>query len=928
MRSAASSGNTPAYGAFAEAEILDESEIFASIPALVPEGSTETAFRSAVSQVLQEERDRGAECIRSRFFQAAQAGPETSRSVATMTDAIVRVAHRTATEILHPNASPTDGERLTVVAVGGYGRGQMAPHSDVDLMFLTPARPAAWVESVIESMLYLLWDTKLKIGHSVRDAESCIRLGRADMTIRTTLLEMRRVCGDAGLLGALSERAANDLFRRDGRNFIQSKLEEREARHNAAGGSRYLLTPNLKDGKGGLRDIQMLYWLAKCMHGPLSLEEFVKIGLFDPDEALALERAERNLWTYRFHLHYSAKRAVDILHFGHQQEIAAALEYRDSNGLRSVEHFMRDYYRTAKEVGDLTRIFCAALEERQVKDRPGIRGLLTRFRTSGSKTGSANGFREVNGRLAFDSDDAISGDPVSVLRLFRESQVADAHIHPDAYRMIVKHLGRIDEQVRADPEANRIFLDILIAKQNPVRILRRMSETGVLGRFLPDFDHVVGLMQFDEYHYYTVDEHTLLALDTLAQIENGKLRERHPLASELTGTITQRRALHVALLLHDIGKGLEADHSEKGAKIAAELCPRLGLDEAETETVVWLVRNHLAMTNTAQRRDLTDPATVREFAALVQERERLALLLILTVCDLTSVAPEYWNGWKAQLLRDLFSATLRLITSGQDAHSTDTPVVKAKEELRRRLADRSPAEIDAFHETQVPSFWLGLDADTHETLARMAFAQERDRCSIRLEHDDFRGATKAYIYASDRTGLLADIAAGFASVRAMVSEVRTYTSLEGMAASVFWVHSAYGAPFQSEEEFRPIRTRLRDAILNGGVRGIPIYRRFPGAVSKFEVPVRVRVENDASDLYTLVEVTAQDRPGLLADLARAINDANARIFSAIVSTYGERAVDSFYVKDPFGLKLSGASTIRAMEKRVRAAAQPRPAGTA
>lgn len=908
----------PAARAGGDPQLPGKAGILRAATELAAATPGERILRSQISALLRQARDREWDQIRERFLAAGADGRESSVAIARMTDRIVESAYDIAIRLFHPNPTPTDAEWLSVIAVGGYGRGEMAPWSDVDLLFLTPARPPAWVEAVVETMLYLLWDARIQVGHAVRDTAACLRMAENDLTIRTTLLDMRPVCGDAARQEALAADTRR-LLRADSRGFIAGKLEEREARHEAADGSRYLLNPDLKDGKGGLRDLQTLFWLARAVHGPMRLPDFVAAGLFEADEAAALAHAARDLWTWRFHLHYAAGRAEERLHFEYQEHIAEALGYAGRNGLRPVENFMRDYYRTAKRVGDLTGVLCAALEQRQEKERPGFRRLLARFGIT-ERGGQIEGFPVDNGRLTLESDSAMEEDPHVMLRLFAVSQRTGALVHPDALRRIVRNLHLIDDDLRADPQANRRFLDILTARESPARTLRKMSETGVLGRFLPEFDHVVGLMQFDRYHHYTVDEHMMLALDVFTRIERGELRHRHPLASELVDTVSARRALMVAIFLHDVGKGLGGDHSEKGADIVARLCPRLGLDPAETDTAIWLTRHHLAMNHTAQQRDINDPGTVRGFATEVQDRERLALLLILTVCDLTSVAPDLWNDWKAQLIRDLYAATLRFLDRGQAALSTDEPVIETKQALRGRLADLPAADVAEFEESMPPAFWLGLDGDTHETIARMVTRRHAADCDIRLDRDDFRGATKACVYARDKPGLLAEIAAGFAATRATVVELRSYTSRLGTAVAVLWVQSMKGEPFEGEESAR-VENRVRKLIADPPAtkpkRPTPQHR-FP---DKFSVPTRVRVSNNDSDLYTLLEVIAQDRPGLLADLAEAINAANAQIVSAIVSTYGDRAVDSFYVKNAFGLKISGPGAIRALRDRVHKAAE-------
>ena len=908
-------------------EFLDALALADRIETLWRERSGDAKFRAEAAKLLREARQEGMQRIREHFLAAEHGGLRAARMVAELTDGIVRVVHDSSIRLAHPPvAGGSRDDEFAVVAVGGYGRAEMAPFSDVDLLFLMPSKASERAKSCIETILYILWDMRLKVGSAVRDVQSCVQLGQEDMTIRTTLLETRLVCGNAALLEELDAKAFEGLFRKEGRNFIEVKLAERDERHEIAGGSRYLLNPNIKDGKGGLRDLQTLFWLAKCLHGPMALAEFVRKGIFDPDEAAALAEAERNLWTWRFHLHFAAGRAEERMHFEHQENIAEALGFRDEGGLRPVERFMQEYYRTAKIVGDLTRIFCAALEESEEKAPP-LKGRLMAWLGRGrtdSKVSDLDGFRVCNGRLAFEDEAQVLEDPGSMVRIFHVGHRHEMDIHPDADRLIAQNFFRINETVRNDPEINRQFLETLTSKRNPIRPLRRMSETGVLGLFLPDFDHVIGLMQFDLYHHYTVDEHTLKTIEALALIEQGDRGGAHPLATSLIGGVIQRRALYVALLFHDIGKGLGGDHSEKGAEIAARLCPRLGLDEEEAETVVWLVRHHLLLNSTAQRRDLADPATIRFVAEIVQERQRLALLLILTVCDMTSVAPDYWNEWKAQLLRDLHHATLSLLTSGEEAPDSDRRAAEAKEELMPRLAEFPSETVSTFLDSFGPTFWIGLDADTSCDIARLVSAHEDGIPTIRVASDKLRRAVKVCVYTGDRAALLADLAGEIAAAGYTVVEVRSYVSKDSMSALVFWMQPAFAGTRLNRTTFNTIQTRLQKAVATGKVSAAPARRKLRTISEGLRVATRVRIDNNASDLHTLIEVAARDRPGLLADLTRAMHSANANVSSAVVTTYGVRAVDSFYVKNAYGLKISSESALREIEEKVRAAAEATP----
>ncbi|WP_273503172.1 [protein-PII] uridylyltransferase, partial [Paracoccus sphaerophysae] len=526
-------------------------------------------------------------------------GRETVRAIAELTDATVRAVHHVATTRLHPNLAPTEGERLAVMAVGGYGRGEMAPQSDVDLLFVHPWKIAGWIESVVESMLYMLWDLKLKVGQATRSVEECLRLAEGDMTIRTSLLEHRLVCGDAVIAQELRTRLWPELFDRTVPQFIEAKLAEREARHTRQGGQRYVLEPNVKEGKGGLRDLQTLYWLGKYIHQVDRAIELVDLGLFTRREHTTFWAAEDFLWAVRCHLHLIAGRPVDKLSFDMQVEVAQRMGYHDAGGRRGVEIFMQDYFRHATRVGELTRVFLTALEQRHLYRAP----LLERFRRRRLRAG----FRMETGRLTVADPEHFFDNPLNILRLFEEALRTGILLHPDAMRRVARNLRRFDDAARHDPEAARIFLDLLLRHGNPERALRRMNELGVLGAYIPEFERIVAMMQFNVYHHFTVDEHLIQCVAELARIERGEAVEDLPIVSSIMGGDIDRTVIYLATLLHDIGKGRPEDHSIIGAQIARRVCQRLGLSAERIELIEWLIRNHLLMSDVAQKRDISDP---------------------------------------------------------------------------------------------------------------------------------------------------------------------------------------------------------------------------------------------------------------------------------------------------------------------------------
>jgi [protein-PII] uridylyltransferase len=833
-----------------------------------------------------------------------------------LTDRIVTLTLDLVHTWMHPLANPTSSERICALAVGGYGRGEMAPFSDVDLLFITPYKQTPWGESLIESALYCLWDLRLKVGHAVRTIEDCLRFAKSDTTVRTSLLEHRYLWGERGLALRLDAKLW-DYFGTTGPDFVELKLAERAERHARQGSSRYLLEPNVKEGKGGLRDLQTLFWIAKYLNHAQSAEDLVQMGVFTADEYRIFAAAEAFLWTVRVHLHLLNGRGSEQLTFDTQVEIAATLGYRSNEGQRAVERFMQDYFRHAKHVGDLTRIFLAALEARHVKPRPSLGEKLRTVLTFGRDTRGPV-YLTKHGRLDLVDEAAFRNDPVNILRLFEEGQSTDIPVHPDALRRVAASLGLIDDRVRDDPEANRIFLDLLLGHANPERALRLMNEVGVLGAFIPEFGRIVAMMQFNMYHYYTVDEHIIRTISTLSQIERRELLDDLPLSSEIVAQGINRRVLYVALLLHDIGKGSGRDHSLVGAEIAERLAPRLGLDAEESELVVWLVQNHLLMSDVAQKRDLTDPRTARDFARLVKSPSRLRLLTVLTVCDIRGVGPGVWNNWKAMLLRGLYSETLEVLTGGSQAPSRPERAAVAREALAGALGDWPKAEVAAESARHYAPYWLGFDTRTHAIFAELVRKLTDGETAMWFELDFERDATQACFAMADHPGIFARLAGALALSGANVVDARTYTSTDGIATACFWIQDSEGKPYEKHR-----LTRLRNSVVRT-LHGEIVARdalKDKDKVKKrerdFVVQTRINFDNTGSDIYTIIEVETRDRPGLLYDLARTLTANNISIASAIIATYGEQAVDVFYVKDLFGLKLHAESKRQTLEARLR-----------
>jgi [protein-PII] uridylyltransferase len=879
-------------------DIIDRRTVQSELEALAAAGSEPP--RRRVGEILKAALVDGRAEMRRRFESGAS-GTETVHGLSFLMDQLIRVLYDFVAAHVYPIANPTEGERMALVAVGGYGRGELAPYSDIDLLFLTSYKPTPHTEQVVEYMLYTLWDLGLKVGQSTRSVEETIRQSQADLTIRTAVLEARYIWADQQLFAELRQRFDNDILKKTSAEFIEQKLLERDQRHEKLGDSRYVVEPNVKESKGGLRDLHTLFWIAKYVYRVDTIEKLVDLKVLSAEEAQRFARAQNFLWTVRCHLHFTAERAEDRLTFDRQTEVGRRMGYTDHAGSRGVERFMKHYFLIAKDVGDLTRIFCALLEAEH-KRQPG--SFLKRW---GFGKRSIEGFMLDAGRLDVASEDQFQKDPVALIRLFRVAQKEALDIHPHALRLITQSLRLIDNDLRNNAEANRLFVEILTDKKNPETTLRRMNEAGVFGRFVPDFGRVVAQMQYDMYHVYTVDEHSLFAIGILHKIEAGELKDELPLATSIFPTIDSRRALYLAVLLHDIAKGRGGDHSVLGAQVAEKLGPRLGFTAEETETVSWLVRWHLVMSATAFKFDIDDPKTIHDLVERVQSPERLKLLLILTVADIRAVGPAVWNGWKAALLRELYHRACEVMAGGIDPTARDDRVRAAQAAMQKFLRDFSVAELDSFIAKGYPLYWLSFDPATQARHARLIREAERTGAPLMVDTrvDMSRAGTEVTVYTADHPGLFSQIAGALALAGANIVDAKIHTMTNGMALDTFWVQDRAGGAFDQPQKLAKLSV-LFENVLMGRVKPQPELEapeKVPSRTRVFTVPPRVLIDNKASITHTVVEVNGRDRPGLLYEVTRALTQLNLQISSAKISTYGEKVVDVFYVKDLFGHKV-------------------------
>lgn len=875
------------------------------------------SLRSAMLALLKQTLADGHAMAREKLLEERD-GLRCARRLSNLTDSIVQALHAVFTRHFFPVSNPSTSERLAIVATGGYGRGAMAPGSDVDLLFLTPWKPTPWGESIVEAVLYMLWDLKLKVGHATRSIDECVRESRGDLTIRTAMLEARMVTGDAGLFADMSQRFDAEVVQGTAAEFVEGKLSERDARLRQAGAvSRYVVEPNVKEGKGGLRDLNTLFWIGKYVYRVRDARQLVRAGLFLRQEYARFNECEEFLWRVRCHMHFITGRAEERLSFDLQPQVAAELGYTDHGALSGVERFMKRYFLIAKDVGDLTAIVCAAMEAQHAKKRPMLDRFMNRLKPAARL--KSPDFVLEGDRITVRSEDIFYNDPVNLVRLFWLAQHHNLALHPNASRLVTRSLKLMNKAIREDPEANRLFLDILTSQNSPEEVLRVMNETGLLGRFIPEFGRVVAMMQFNMYHHYTVDEHLLRAVGVLAEIDAGQLQKEHPVSNRIIRNLQHRRALYVAVFLHDIAKGRPEDHSIAGARVARRLCPRLGLTRAETELVAWLIEHHLLMSMTAQSRDLSDPVTIDTFGQVIQTMERLKLLMILTVADIKAVGPGVWNGWKGELLRTLYFETESYITGGHGDTARSERISNAQEALRALLPDWDDATFEAYASRHYPAYWLKVNPERkaqHAHFIRKAVDAGLSTATT-VVTNKFRGVTELTVMAPDHPRLLAIITGACAAAGGNIVDAQIFTTADGIALDTIFISRAFN---EDGDELRR-GEKIGDAMvraLKGEVKiaDLVAARGARTRARPFRIDPEIIIDNSLSNRDTVLEVSCLDRPGLLYDLTTAIGALNLNISSAHIVTFGEHAVDTFYVTDLTNAKIVATARQAAIRRRL------------
>ncbi len=872
-------------------------------------------FRDQLFKTLKIQMDHNKKLIKNKFLATSDGSLNVGLNV-ILIDSLLKVIFKNS----YFHSLGNKRYQFTLIAVGGYGRGELSPHSDLDILFLLPNKlrktDTKKIENVIELILYILWDLGYTVGHSTRTIDDCIEKSRSDLTISTSLLEKRFVAGNNEFYELLNYKFKIFIDNTKTLDFVEAKLKESEARHKRFGESRYVVEPNVKDGKGGLRDLHTLIWILKFAYKVDTISKLINVGALTKEEAVPFAEAQRFLLSVRCHLHYRANREDDRLAMDAQLEIAKSMNFKNTITHKDVERFMKRYFLATKTVGNLTRIFCAAIETEFNKP---LRMSFLSFK----KKENITPFTLEVGRLFSHEREIMTENPINIIKLFYISHINNIDIHPKTLRQITSLRKLINLKVRKNVEANKMFLNILTSDKDPTRTLRLMNEANILGQFIPEFQKIVGLMQFDMYHSYTVDEHTIFTISNLHSLRSGKFSDFAPLTSSAILEIKSYKSLFVAMLLHDIAKGKKGDHSENGSLIASTICPRLGLNKEETKMVEWLVLHHLLMSKTAFRYELGDPKVIKNFAKQVRSIDKLKSLLALTVADIRGVGPDVWNDWKGALIKELYIKTYDLLKPPQEISKITEPLKSSKELLIRYLNNKGLNDLDIktycskFYNNYWETFNLSSVVNHYEIFTSMKNYSKK--LEIYLSNDSKLKATELLVITPDHHGLFSQISGLVASSGYDIVSAKIITRSDGYALDTFFLQNKERKPISDIN----LRKKLIETITKGLEGNFNIekalnikWKEIPARFRAVEAPIRVIVDNKTSDQYTILDIKCKNAPGVLYKITKIITSLGLQINTANVSTYGDRVVDIFYLKNAFGSKVDDNTTIEKVKNSI------------
>ncbi len=857
-------------------------------PARIDAALETTPAVGALRDLLREARAT----LLSRF----EAGEEADALVAARAGLADALLHRLWQRHLHPVLP-----RGALVAVGGYGRGELLPYSDIDLLILLPAAEDTAVRQALEGFITLLWDIGLEVGHSVRTVEECRREAAADITVATNLMEARLLCGDEATYDAMLQATAPGQIW-PSRDFFAAKWQEQIERHQRYNDTAYNLEPNIKESPGGLRDIQMVGWVAKRHFGATTLHQLVEHGFLTHTEHDALIEGQRTLWRIRCGLHLISGRREDRLLFDHQRTLAARFGYRDGNGRLAVEHFMKDYYRTIGELGRLNEMLLQLFQEEILHGAQQTESVTLNRR-----------FRLHDGFIEATRDDLFDRYRTALLELFllmaRHPECRG--VRAGTIRQVRDRAQRIDDAFRADLGCRTLFIELLREPSGVSRALKRMHRYGVLGAWLPEFGRIIGQMQHDLFHVYSVDEHTLKVVENARRFAHPHYAHEFPQCSAVMQRLPKPELLTIAALYHDIAKGRGGDHSQLGAVDATAFCERHNLSRWDTRLVTWLVEHHLLFSTTAQRIDSSDPQAIHAFAEQIGDPVRLDYLYLLTVADIRATSPTLWNSWKERLLGELYQATRRALRRG-----LHTPVMPAEaiddiqQQARRQLHQLrlQPSQVERIWQRLGDEYFLRHSVDEILWHAQGILMHDaHDTPLVMLRQDGHRGGTELFIHAPEHANLFTLITTTLDQLGLSVADARILGTHDGWSLDTFILLDEQGAAAIDPLRGNEIVATLRQRLTTPDQLPARVERRLPRQYTHFRRPTRISFTTDLRNARTVMEVITSDRPGLLSHIARVVQGCGVHLQNAKVSTFGERAEDIFFLTAPEGGPLDEAT---------------------
>jgi [protein-PII] uridylyltransferase len=807
------------------------------------------------------------------------------------------------------------GSPAALAAVGGYGREELHPASDIDILILVEQGPDQELSAAIAQLITFLWDVGLEIGHSVRTVSDCVREAHGDVTVMTNLIESRLLVGEASLFADMRAATAPDQIW-PSPAFFAAKVQEQRARWHKFGDTAYNLEPNIKENPGGLRDIQMIGWVAKRHFATDNLHDLVNHGFLTEAEHRTLLEGQSLLWRIRFALHRLAGRREDRLLFDYQRTLAQTFGFADGEQNLAVEQFMQQYYRTVMELNRLNEMLLQLFQEAILLhdrlDPPLI--INKRFQ-------SRSGFLEVR------ADNVFRRSPVALLEVFHLLQT-----HPEVtgvraktIRLIREHRHLVDDKVRNDLRARSLFMEILRHPTGLTHALRRMNRYGVLAAYIPAFANIVGRMQYDLFHVYTVDEHTLRLVRNLRRFSVPEHTQEYPLCSAIAHTIPKLELLYLAGLFHDIAKGRGGDHSLQGARDAWDFCVLHGLSEYDSRLVAWLVEKHLLMSMTAQRKDTADPEVIQEFAALVGDTTRLDYLYLLTVADSRATNPDRWNSWKDALLRELYHATRGALIRGLDNPQAQDELVLQKRDEAMRLVSRfglGPDACDRLWGKLAPDYFLHNSPDEIAWQTRILLAADDHLPLVAIRPLTLRGSTAILIYAQDQHHLFSRTTALLDQMRMSIMDARIMTTSDGMVLNTFYVLELEGNPVGDEQRLEEIRSALERELSTGRSRDIQVPRRLPRRHRYFPTATDISFSTDQRNQRTIMRLVTLDRPGLLAEVGAAFDLCGIRLHNAKIATVGAEVEDVFFITTEDLLPVTQSETLICIREEIRRRLDP------